>query len=197
MASERERNPRGHGARLRDELVEAADALLETVRGEEELSMRAVARQAGVAPQSVYLHFADKRALMTAVYALRFRDLLEVLGDATRGLADPRERLLAFAGAYAQYAEQHPGHYRVLFGTAGTTDWEPTQMVGLEAFTILRDAVAECRDDAVESATACLWAGLHGIVTLRRDRPSFPWPPLDGLLSTLVADHTRAPSAHA
>jgi AcrR family transcriptional regulator len=197
VATERTRNPRGQGERLRTELIAAADALLESVRGEEDLSMRAVARQAGVAPQSVYLHFPDKRSLMSAVYALRFRELIDVLVAATADVSDARARLLAFAVAYERYAVAHPGHYRVLFGTAGTPDWEPAEMVGLDAFAILRNAIAECRDDDVEAATACFWAGLHGIVTLRRDRPSFPWPPVDDLLATLVADHTRAPAVRA
>jgi AcrR family transcriptional regulator len=192
MATSRERNPKGQGSRLRDELVHAADRLLESGAGEDELSMRAVAREAGVAPQSVYLHFADKRELMSAVYALRFGELLQTLESATRDEAAPRDRLLAFARAYVAYADAHPGHYRVLFGTAGTPGWEPERMVGLDAFAMLRETIAAGRDGgsdvdaAVDAVAAGFWAGLHGLVTLRRDRPSFPWPPLDAMLRTLV-----------
>jgi AcrR family transcriptional regulator len=186
MPTSRERNPRGQGARLRDELVRAADALLEAGRGEESLSMRAVAREAGVAPQSVYLHFADRRELMEAVYDRRFGELLEVLTAAGEGVADPRERLLAYGRAYCRYGLEHPGHYRVLFETAGTPEWEPSQMVGLRAFELLRDAMAECRPDGADAATAAYWAGMHGLVTLRRDRPSFPWPDVDAMLRELV-----------
>jgi AcrR family transcriptional regulator len=193
MPSGRERNPRGHGARLREELVAAADQLLESVAGEAELSMRAVARAAGVAPQSVYLHFPDKQALMSAVYELRFGEFVEVLTKAGSRRRDPRSRLLAFATAYCAYADEFPGHYRVLFGTAGTPGWEPENMVGLTAFTMLREAFAECRTDHVDEAAALFWTGLHGVVTLRRDRPSFPWPPLPSLLRTLVADHAGTP----
>jgi AcrR family transcriptional regulator len=191
MASQRTRNPRGAGARLRDDLVRAADTLVESGIGESELSLRAVAREAGVAPQSVYLHFADKRALMSALYELRFGELIDVLDTAGREISDPRARLRAYAGAYAAYAQEHPGHYRVLFGTAGTPGWEPQDMVGMRAFGMLRDAIAECRTDAPDAITASFWAGLHGTVMLRRDRPSFPWPPLEQMLDVLVADHTR------
>ncbi|MGW4089194.1 hypothetical protein [Nocardia sp. NPDC004750] len=38
----------------------------------------------------------------------------------------------------------------------------------------------------------CLWAALHGLVLLRQDRPSFPWPDLDVLLDTLVTAHLAA-----
>jgi AcrR family transcriptional regulator len=191
MTTERVRNPRGQGTRLRDDLVGAADRLLETISGEEELSMRAVAREAGVAPQSVYLHFADKRALMSAVYDVRFGELISALEQAVGGLADPRAQVAAFAQAYWAYAEANPGHYRVLFGTAGTPGWEPTSMAGMGAFRLLRESVAGCRPDDADTAAACLWAGLHGMVVLRRDRPSFPWPPADEMLRTLVSDVTR------
>jgi AcrR family transcriptional regulator len=186
MAAARERNARGQGARLREELIRAADQLLEAGRGEESLSMRAVAREAGVAPQSVYLHFPDRHALMEAVFDRRFGELIEVLEAALDGLDDARARLLAFGRAYCRYAAEHPGHYRVLFETAGTPGWEPDQMTGLRAFAMLREAMADsgCAD-AAEAAVG-YWAALHGLVALRRDRPSFPWPPIDTLLRVLV-----------
>jgi AcrR family transcriptional regulator len=197
VATTRERNPRGQGALLRDDLVRAADRLLETAGGEADLSMRAVTREAGVAPQSIYLHFADKRELMSAVYALRFGEFVDVLTTATEGIADPRERLLAFGRAYLRYGEEHPGHYRVLFGTAGTPGWEPERMSGLAALDLLRDAIRDRRADGADAAdgsAVALWAGLHGLVTLRRDRPSFPWPPAETLLATLVDGIARADS---
>jgi AcrR family transcriptional regulator len=196
VTTSRERNPRGQGARLRDELVQAADRLLEGSGGEADLSMRAVTREAGVAPQSIYPHFADKRELMHAVYELRFGELIEVLASAAADAADPRARLTAFARAYLRYGAEHPGHYRVLFGTAGTPGWEPERMTGLTAFDMLREAVGDCRHDDVDEATVVFWAGLHGLVMLRRDRPSFPWPADDGLLRALVAG-AAGDSAHA
>ena len=69
----RRRNARGEGERLRQELIRAASQLLESLPGEESLSLRAVARQAGVSAPSVYLHFADKGELVGAVLATRRR----------------------------------------------------------------------------------------------------------------------------
>ncbi|WP_169747954.1 TetR/AcrR family transcriptional regulator [Pseudonocardia acaciae] len=187
-------NRRGQGGRLRADLVEAASSLLGELAGEEALSLRAVARRAGVAPQSVYLHFADRRALLTEVYRARFADLVAALTGAGHP-GGARDRLRAMCRAYCRYGREHPGHYRVLFGTAGTPDWEPHEMVGLRALEILDSAVRACRSGGdpgpVEGrealpATVCLWAGLHGLVTLRRDRPSFPWPDLDELIDVLI-----------
>jgi AcrR family transcriptional regulator len=191
MSSDRRRpNPRGEGKRLRADLVESASRLLEEGAGEQTLSLRAVARQTGVAPQSVYLHFADRKALLIAVYEARFGELLDTLTTVTGH--DARDRLRAICMAYCDYAEQHPGHYRVLFGTAGSPGWEPGEMAGLPALTVLDAAVRACTDGSppgIAPATLCIWAALHGLIVLRRDRPSFPWPPLDSLVDALLNAH--------
>ncbi|WP_285737639.1 TetR/AcrR family transcriptional regulator [Kitasatospora phosalacinea] len=200
-------NRRGEGALLRGELVAAASALLEEGEGEQSLSLRAVARRAGVAPQSVYLHFADVRALLVAVYEARFGELLATLENAGGGGdgLDGRARLRALCLAYCGYGQAHPGHYRVLFGTAGSPGWEPDQMAGLPALALLDEAVraagrAPGGAGAVGIApeTLGVWAALHGLVTLRRDRPGFPWPPVevlvDALLDAPAGDGVRAAS---
>ena len=200
MDSRRTRNRRGQGARLRGELVSAASTLLETISGEDALSLRAVARQAGVAPQSVYLHFADRREIMTAVYAVRFGELSAVLSSAAAaaGADAPGGRLAAICRAYCDYGLRHPGRYRVLFGTAGAPGWEPQAMPGMATWDLFRAAVRDCLDPAADDASAdqtavCIWAALHGLLTLRRDRPSFPWPDLNTLIDTVLAAHLHAP----
>jgi AcrR family transcriptional regulator len=195
-------NRRGEGARLRAELISAASELLAELDSEEALSLRAVARRAGVAPQSVYLHFADRKALLSAVYQARFADLTSALTAAveqTPALGEPDSapaRLRRLCVAYWRYAETNPGHYRVLFGTAGTPGWEPRELVGMPALGLLDDAVRACRPDpppqAPLHATVCLWATLHGLISLRRDRPSFPWPDPDQLIDTVITAY--APS---
>lgn len=200
MDSRRNRNRRGEGGRLRGELVSAASTLLETISGEDALSLRAVARQAGVAPQSVYLHFANRRELMTAVYAVRFGELSAELSSAAAaaGADTPGARLAAICHAYCDYGLRHPGRYRVLFGTAGTPGWEPKAMPGMATWDLFRTAVRDCLDPAADDASAdetaaCIWAALHGLITLRRDRPSFPWPDLNTLIDTVLAAHLHAP----
>ena len=199
MDSKRSRNRRGEGGRLRGELVAAASTLLETISGEEALSLRAVARQAGVAPQSVYLHFADRRALMTAVYAVRFGELSAELSSAASAAeaGGPIARLAAICHAYCDYGLRHPGRYRVLFGTAGAPGWEPQGMPGMATWALFRAAVRACLNPAADDASAdqtaiCIWAALHGLLTLRRDRPSFPWPGLDTLIDAVLAAHLHA-----
>jgi AcrR family transcriptional regulator len=189
-ASGRRANRRGEGERLRGELIEAACHLLERLDGEESLSLRAVTRQAGVAPQSFYLHFPDKQALMRAVYEARYAELTAEMRAALAELdsaAPPVERVSAVARAYCRFGLTRPGQYRVLFGTMGTSGWDPETLPGLETFQLFRDEVGLCVASDADEVTVCLWAFLHGLVTLRANRPSFAWPPIDDLIGRTVA----------
>jgi hypothetical protein len=68
----------------------------------------------------------------------------------------------------------------------------------MATWDLFRTAVRDCLDPAADDASAdetavCIWAALHGLVTLRRDRPSFPWPDLNTLIDTVLAAHLHAP----
>lgn len=189
----RTRNPRGQGDRLRTDLVAAASRLMEELDSEETLSMRAVARACDVAPQSVYLHFADRKALLGAVFEARFADLAAELRAVADAETEPFPRLRALCRAYCRYGLDNPGHYRVLFRIPGTTDWAPHELKGMPTLTVFADAVLACRPAEPDPAHAavCLWVSLHGLVTLRQDRVSFPWPDLDDMIDTIVAPYAR------
>jgi AcrR family transcriptional regulator len=197
----RSRNRRGEGTRLREELIAAARQLLMTAENESDVSIRAVTRAAGAAPQSFYLQFASIDELLYAVYALEFDDLRQALTEAAEGADGPAAALLAMCHAYCAYALAHPGRYRALTGVRGQLhdDWEPAQMPGTPAFVVLRDTVAAAlsaagRDADPALAAATLWACLHGIVTLRADRPAFPWPSLDDMTGSLVQQLLATPT---
>ena len=72
-------NPRGQGERLRTALLDAARDLLLELGDQSKLSVRAVTARAGVTPNALYLHFADKeallRAVMTAGYTVSYTHL--------------------------------------------------------------------------------------------------------------------------
>lgn len=184
----RVRNRRGEGDRLRAELVHAAAALVEG--GGEELSLRAVARRAGVAPQSLYLQFADKQSLLDAVCEARFADLTAVLSAV--GAGEPRARLRAMCLAYCRFAAERPRQYRILFADPGGHPAgvaQPRQ----QALAVFDDAVRACTGEtaALSATTLGVWAALHGTVLLRQDQPGLPWPPLEQALDTLLTATLR------
>ncbi|MGH3094655.1 MAG: TetR/AcrR family transcriptional regulator, partial [Streptosporangiales bacterium] len=183
---------RGEGDRLRGEIVAAALRLLGESGDLNALSLRAVAREVGVAATSIYLHFPDLEALLREVKMELFDELL---ADHERAAAeagsDPASRLRARARAYLRFAAERPGHYRVLFQSRVLKQSDLPQgatHLGSEAFDALQSEVAALvGDDSSFMVTLHLWTAMHGMVVLRTDRPNFPWPDLEHELDDLVA----------
>jgi AcrR family transcriptional regulator len=192
--SPRQRNRRGQGERLRDEIIEAASRLLEDPAAPP-LSLRSVARAVGVAATSVYLHFDDCDALVRAVAARHFGDLVRAQDDAIADLTDPRARLHAAAQSYCEFGLAHPGHYHVMFsipmpllppGPDGVQ-----QAPGQTALDRLLGLVAACLggdpgDSATMATTLLIWQQMHGLVSLRISKSAFPWPPLAETVSDVI-----------
>lgn len=201
--STRRRNRPGEGARLRSEIVEAADALLAETGSTAAISLRGIARAVGITAPAIYAHFATKNELLSAVIARRFAGLAEALhraapvrearvteagDDAHDAIATVRAR----AHAYVGYGLEHPGHYAVLFGpSADHAGLAFAGSPGEDVFRALLDpvtAVAEARaleTNPLELATD-VWAALHGIVTLRAGQTAFPWGSCDEQIDRVV-----------
>lgn len=182
----RQRNARGEGAKLRDDLLAGAQRILEHTGSEDAVSLRAVAREAGVSAPSIYAHFPDGPAIIESLVQQTFVQLSVVLADA-REHASPNERLNAVCAAYIRFGIDQPVRYQILFERRRSL--ERTRQLaaedprfayskGGEAFAILVEAFAEnvgISTEAAEQDAALLWAGLHGYVTLRASMPRFPW----------------------
>src|SRR3954462_12451882 len=102
-ATRRARARRGEGERLRDEILAAAERLLIRTGDQEAVSIRAIAEAAGVTPPSIYLHFADKTQLLTAVCSARFAEFDRYLEEAASGVDDPLDALWARGRAYVRF----------------------------------------------------------------------------------------------
>lgn len=197
----RRRHRRGEGARLRGELIDAASRLLAELGDAERLSIRAVARAAGVTAPSTYRHFPDKRSLVRAVVEERFRDFDRVLDQAEAGSSDPFDALKRRSRAYLRFAREHPGHYRVLFsatslGPRDVGTYGKSPHPGAASFFALVDGVQRCLDAGARSGSdreafflaVQLWIALHGMVDLRISKPEMPWPPMEALLEATLSD---------
>ncbi len=192
-------NRRGQGSRLRDEIVQAATRLLQEHGNGDVVSLRAVAREAGIAAPSIYPHFRSPAAILDAVVVETFGTLTAKLQASREGIDDPVQRLSAQCYAYLRFAMEHPGLYRVLFvrdGVTGQPASPGNQYAGLgktvrnaaiveagtPAFAILVDAIAGCVEAGRSSSqepfvdAVALWSALHGYIALRMAAPEFPWP---------------------
>lgn len=198
----RSRNRRGEGGKLRGDILAAAASILELSGQEGDVTLRAIAREVGIAAPSIYRHFANRDEILAALIAEAFSALETALMQPTiERLPDPVDRLRAGCVAYLEFARTRPNEYRVLFQNrrpAGLdADLDPEQMLGWKAFAILIDRLKDCaaigRSASVEhfaDATA-VWVALHGLATLDTAIPSFPWPDRDALLDHLILSLAR------
>jgi AcrR family transcriptional regulator len=197
----RERSPQGEGGRLRDELIAAAGRLLAADADVDALSLRGVAREAGIAAPSVYLHFASKEDLLRAVVGAHFAALQRTVETGVACGHDPASRLLAGCLAYCRYAVEQPRSYQLLFNTPrpDIKDPEFAGTSGAAAFQTLVDGVAACiaageaRPGNPFRIATDIWSGLHGAASLRRATAGFPWPPLEEQVRGILEAFTGIP----
>jgi AcrR family transcriptional regulator len=194
----REINKRGQGGRLRREILDAAIVLLGRVGTDDGVTLRAIARQAGIAAPSVYPHFADRAAIIDAVVAESFAELVATT-HAAKG--SPADRLRAICVGYVRFGRDQPGRYRILF--EGSHEGAPQSVArrratdGGAAFAGLTAALAECVADGSSASadpardSAALWVALHGLVVLPRANPAFGWPATEVLLDHIVTSLGR------
>ena len=190
----RVKHRRGEGGLLRQELIAAARFRLEDAESEGELTIRGVARAAGIAPQSFYLQFEGLDELLYEVYAEEYSELRRAMEGAAASQTEEAAQLLAACAAYCEYAEAHPGRYRAMTKVRGRAEhrgWEARALPGARTFELIRDLTARAlaaRGSSADPwlAAVTLWAALHGTVSLRATRPAFPWPPLDQMVEAMV-----------
>ncbi|GAB2859662.1 TetR/AcrR family transcriptional regulator [Actinoallomurus bryophytorum] len=179
----RGRNPRGQGERLREDIIAAALRLLEELADDQALSLRAVARDIGIAATSVYIHFADRDALVLAALKRCHDDLMHDVDRAEATSADPVAQLRARTLLHGEWAHRHPGLYKVLHEST------LNQRTGMPFKSELGDRttamIQRCMDAGLAPAgdaaavSLDLRAAVHGSVSMRVNQPDLSWPPLD------------------
>lgn len=169
-AKSAESRPYHHGD-LRRALVDAARRLLEA-EGPTALSLRAVAREAGVSPAAPYHHFKDKAELLDAV-AQEGWDILSALMLEAKGASEGPHQLTALGIAYVCFARDNPALYRVMYDAARDKEMLPDEVQGNKdsAYCMVRDTMIEHGanpDDEVhlELASVAAWCGAHGLAEM-------------------------------
>ena len=179
----RARSPRGAGEILAEEIIEAAGELLVENGDDSAMSIRAVATRVGVTPPSIYLHFADKDALLDAVCARYFERLDDELAAAGADVDDPLERVLRLGLVYVRFALATPVLYRVAFRNRaeGSAPSKVDEVLAASAHTRFVGTVAELaeeglfRPEEVEDVVLELWAAAHGVVSLMMAKGGLDW----------------------
>jgi len=156
----------------RERLLEAARQVVarDGVGG---LTLRAIARKAGVSHGAPLRHFPTLASLLAAVSAGGFGQLIASVADAIDGEDDPRRRIAAAGHGYVRFALAQPGVYAVMFRPDLSDTSDPAyQAAGLASFEQLAGLVAGAQADGWhpdvprDQVAAVLWANVHGLADL-------------------------------
>jgi AcrR family transcriptional regulator len=183
-----EQEERGIVGDLRRALLDAARAILRE-SGVPALSLRGVARRAGVSHMAPYHHFAGRAELVAAVAADGFHRLTaEMRARMESGGADPVERLRACGIAYVVFAAENPELFRLMFGRelADSSAHPDLQQAAREAYSTFAAGLPAPSSDEPEEGEAAdgpgperrdplpptglaAWSLVHGLATLLAD----------------------------
>ena len=162
-----EPKPYHHGD-LRRALVDAAVMIVER-DGPTGLTLRAVAREAGVSPAAPYHHFKDKDELLYAVAKEGFRRQRHTMLAANDGgPAGPR----AMGVAYVEFAHAHPSLYRVMYDSARKREIIPDSEEQNEGgLMLMRKALVEASGGKINELDLGLsavagWCVAHGLAEI-------------------------------
>ncbi len=168
-----EKAPYHHGD-LRDALLSAAESALREMPLED-VSLREIARRAGVSHAAPKHHFSSLGQLLGEVAARGYERFVAALSEAADRDADqsPRSRLSAMVRAYLEFASDNPAVYGLMFGKrenmVATTPRLATSM--LAAWAQLEKQVADLIGAQRASYGAVtVWSTVHGLAMLRLER---------------------------
>jgi AcrR family transcriptional regulator len=165
-----------HHGNLRRALLDEALATIRT-GGVDALTLREIGARLGVSSTALYRHFADKRALLTAVATEGFRTLRQQLVAAWETGGRGRAASRAMGVAYVRFAVDNPSHYRVMFSRfVDAVPKEPELAAEAGgAFQALVDSViaqqreGHVREDDPVLLARFVWAVVHGVAMLAID----------------------------
>ena len=184
MPASKTRTSYHHGS-LHEEMISACMALIES-EGIGAVSLRRVAREAGVSPGAPYHHFADRADLLNTIAARGYEELTRAMREARESAASPVEALGAMIERYVRFAREHTAYHRLMFRPElSRPEKHPaTAAAGNAALLLVTEAVRDCQrvgaappGDPMPLMTMA-WSIGTGLATL--------W--LDGPLEHLCAD---------
>jgi len=159
--------------RVPDRLLACTTEIL-SEQGVASVSLRAVARRAGVSHGAPAYHFRSKAGLLTAYATAGFRELGKRLASTLEHTQkDPRARLAAIGQAYVRFAVRNPQQFEIMFRRemhgAGSKSLEDAS---LKCSNVLADVIGEAvRDglippDQAKHAVGAAWSIAHGLAVL-------------------------------
>jgi len=163
-----------HHGDLKNALIKAGVEIL-AEEGLAGLSLRKVAKQAGVSHAAPYSHFADKHALIAAISTEGFKQLyarIEEIFESRRN--DPKSLLVETAWAYVQFAMNEPDRFKLMFSSVleKEKDYPDFVEISRKNFTQIVEVIKICqgagilRPGSPDLTAVSVWGAVHGLVML-------------------------------
>lgn len=169
------KSARYHHGDLRNALTRSAIEVLER-DGVEKLSLRGVARNAGVSAAAPYHHFKDKTALLVEVALKGFELFIKTLQSSAEGQHTPAGRRAAFGAGYVQFAVENPAIFKLMFTENHELVFidDRVRAISDQSYTLIETATRDMltRDGTpppepfARHMTAVSWATAHGLAML-------------------------------
>jgi AcrR family transcriptional regulator len=189
-----------HHGDLRSALIETALEMLET-QSPNTLSLRELAKRAGVSQAAPYRHFKDKEALLAAISQQAFELKLKYMTEAMQAAdGDPLKTYFACGLAYFRMGHQHPQHFKLMFSEASRPENHPDlEATACLTFARVTQMVKLCQDsgligpgDPYQKSMQC-WATVHGFTILYVNK-NLEWLGVhetnaEQMLRTLMSQH--------
>lgn len=158
-----------HHGNLRETLLEAADTVL-GAHGAQNITLRDVAKAAGVSHAAPYHHFGSLNDLLAAVAVRAFTDLGNALEQASLE-PNAQERLIKINEAYVTYACAKPAQFRLMFGPflARKSDYPTLKVAADRAFGFLLSAACALDQNNGPMLALTGWSLAHGLSNLLID----------------------------
>ena len=171
-----------HHGELRSALVSLA--VKEIARaGVEKLSLRSLARQAGVSPTAPFRHFPDKQTLLAGIAIEGFEELARRLTETSESNAGIEDRFIELGATYVGFAQDFPVHYQLMFG-AVLGDFSASkelQEASAASYAVLDATLTEIKnnqqlDHDVATLGGLVWSTVHGMASLVFNVPTARMP---------------------
>lgn len=163
-----------HHGDLKNALIEAGIDIL-AKNGLGALSLREVARQAGVSHTAPYAHYADKQALIAAIATAGYEKLYARLADVVQqNQATPAQQLVEASWAYLEFAFDEPDHFKITFSDVveKEKDYPAFVEISQKSFKLVVKIIEACQQTGVLPAgpsdliAVGVWSLLHGLASL-------------------------------
>ena len=191
------RKCKGKGYERREEILAVAQRLF-VEEGYAKTTIRRIAAELGLCSTVLYLYFPDKSAILEEICANTFAELTRKCQSLLASGQDAVANLYQATSSYIHFGLEHPHEYLLTFNQpsreaqAPKCPW-PDDDPGWRSYTSFRALVEDvlatrpAGKAAADTLTQCLWAGMHGLIVLLLNKPSFCWVDRDDLIQNHVA----------